>query len=237
MCSGSALNLLVYLWRFHLDLWVLTEPVTTGTVSAEADWHKNPLSCNSEEPGSQEIAVGQSVASRQILMVQDCHISCKSPGGLILLLQKTESRGHNYSPLLFSKLIENKNKQSTVYILEEEVEVVEEYQHLGVRLDKRVDWECNTGASRERTEQTLLLEEAAAITLHNKSTGRGHGPLPNPPERDGFMIQVPATGRIRTRRCTTGDLRFSANPTTPPRPFTLRLVLVVLLSFHFGHWP
>ena len=45
----------------------------------------------------------------------------------------------------------------------EEVEVMEEYKHLSVHLDNRLDWRNNTGTvykKGQRLRQTLLREEA-----------------------------------------------------------------------------
>jgi len=38
----------------------------------------------------------------------------------------------------------NRNKQITLSILGNEVEVVGNYRHLGVHPDNRLDWKCNT---------------------------------------------------------------------------------------------
>ena len=38
----------------------------------------------------------------------------------------------------------NKNTHRCVSILGEEVEVVEEYKYLGVQLDNRLEWKCNS---------------------------------------------------------------------------------------------
>ena len=51
----------------------------------------------------------------------------------------------------------SKNQQSSVSILGKEVEVVQEYKYLGVQLDNRLEWKCNTEYIYKKGQSRLYL--------------------------------------------------------------------------------
>ena len=61
------------------------------------------------------------------------------------------------------------NKSNNISIMGEEVEVVEEYKYLGVHLDNRLDWRCNTYAVYKKGQNRLyFLKKLQSFSVCNK---------------------------------------------------------------------
>ena len=116
-----------------------------------SDFQYNSESCHLQKYSDDSAAVGcisdgQEAEYRELVsqFVKWC-----SKNHLILNTSKTKE--------MIVDFRRHKIKQSTVYILGEEVEVVEEYKYLGVQLDNRLDWKCNSESIYKKGQSRLYF--------------------------------------------------------------------------------